>query len=164
MAHELIIEQWSSHVLSRALATVAHGIVRANSIITVDNSLAGLVQSAEKVEGVVWHEPAAVEGVAEELGETLGVWLSLVKSLVNLHLGDHVLVKSLNISDHATGSDHALLSKLSSSRVILAQDGVALRHSGVSSNDHEVFSGDTYRNLVKRMNKHLPKVVPILLV
>jgi hypothetical protein len=144
VAHELIIEKWCTHVLARALATIADSVVGADSIISIDDSLTRLGETAQQVEGVVWHKSATVQGVPEELSETLGVWLSLVESLVNLHLRDHVLVQGLNVGNHTARGDNTLLCQLGSTRVVLAQDAVSLRHPGVSSHNDEVFSGDTY--------------------
>ena len=109
VADELIIQDGGTELGTGALHTIGQFIEGADCVITVDDALALLVKTAEEVEGVEGHEAARVERVAEELGERLYGGRLLESALIGLHFRQQELVQGLDVCDHATRGDHALI-------------------------------------------------------
>ena len=101
VSNELVVEDWGSELGTRSLHSIGDLVVRADGIISIDAALAILIDSTEQIEGVVWHEAAAVEDVHKSWGHGLDSWLFLVLHLVHLDDEEQVLVQSLHIGNHA---------------------------------------------------------------
>ena len=54
---------------SRTLGQGTVSSVAADSVVTVDHSLAGLVKACNQVEGVIWEKSTGIEGFREEMGD-----------------------------------------------------------------------------------------------
>jgi len=114
MAVELVVEDWATELHTGALGTVSHLIVGADSIVAEDGTFTVLVETAEQVECVVWHESSAVESDRQELGNALCGWLTSVLHNIGANACDQVLVKGLNVRYHTSRGNDALGSQLGS--------------------------------------------------
>ena len=111
VTHELVVKDGSTELRTGALHTIGDLVIRANGIIPVDDTFA-VLDTAEQVEGVVWHEAAAVERGRELLGDAGRGGRALVLHLV---LADHeqqVLVEGLDVGHHACRGQDSCLGQL----------------------------------------------------
>ena len=147
MSCELVIKDGCAQLATRALDTIGKLIIRADSIITIDDSLAIDVETSQEVEGVVGHESSAVESVTQQLSNGLNSGCLLEVAFVSLHLCEELLVQGLNISDHTTAGDNASVSQSSRFRVFSGQNVVTEGDSSIGGNQTEVLASDCCNNL-----------------
>ena len=118
VADKLVVQDGCTELRAWSLHTISQFIVRANSIIAINNTLSLLIKTTEKVKGIEWHEATRVKCVTEKLSEWLNGWRLLESALISLYLWDQQLVQSLNIGNHTSWGDDALICEAGGLRVI----------------------------------------------
>ena len=64
----LVVQVGKDHVGTRTLGQGTVSSVAADSVVTVNHSLAVLVKACNQVEGVVWEKSTGIECFREEMG------------------------------------------------------------------------------------------------
>ena len=118
MADELVVKDRNTQLRSRSLAAVGFRTVATNCIVAVNNTFAVLPNSTKQVKSIVRHESATVKSGREQLGQTFNTWLPLVLHAVLSDSRLKILMQSLDVSNHTSTSNQALLSKFGSLAVI----------------------------------------------
>ena len=113
MTSKLVVEHCDAKLVARALNTVVDLLERADGVVAVDDALARLVvEAAQQVEGVVRHKAAPIQCVAKQFSDRVEVRLSLVLHHVDADSRDKVLVKRIDVSNHAPARENARFRKL----------------------------------------------------
>lgn len=86
VANDLGVEVRNDHMCSTSLSQGLVSTITADSIVTVDNSLAIFIKPSNKVEGIVREESSSVESLGNKVSDGVSGGCSFDLVIINLEL------------------------------------------------------------------------------